>query len=435
MSTHNMKKQLSAAYRYSYSRLALNYYTFYEAICETVDIPEPAEQYSEEFHQIVKGFLNGEEGLSRLDDLRNQVMKSMEVLTAYTDCFQIYEYVLNRMERRFEAGSVIGESVEELAEQLTQFLIKSEDAMVMNERMKNVISQLPIRYTRQKFYSMLSDGLSVYIGSDKSSLEHMLYVLRTEAMIQLPEDMKQGYEALFEILGQLKTADYRHMEQAEYYDCMEKFACATDKMTSDAGIYMLLQDMINDLYVLFLAGQEVMIDLAEKQNLEKIISGVLKAFQTGNTSNVDMAVTELLYGTEGIQEQAMERYLSYSVPETEKDDVLYEKLSKVDKLLSSSPFVRLEKTASAEEPVDRPYVEACTGELSRDLDRSFEDTSKPVMRAVMAKLIACLPMVFRSAEEFRIHIVNSLNSCTDAAERETCMELLKQVMENEDVLV
>lgn len=437
MGAHNTKKQLSAAYRYSYSRMALNYYSFYEALYEETVVSPELKAYAGEFNQLLKAFVEGKGDMEKLHDLRVRVTSVMEVLTAYTDCFQIYEYVLNRMERRFEDGVKVDDDLEAFTSRLMEYLMDSKDTVIMNNRIQQVIGQLPVRYTRQKFFELLRDGLSVYIGSEKKSLEDMLYILRTISMAKLPEDMEKGHEDFYEILNLLRQADYLHMEKEEYHRNVDRIIYVSDQLFQEAGIYMLLQDLINDLYVLHLASSAAVIELSERQVLEKIVTGVLNQFLEGNTSMIDDAVTDLLWELEGTQESAMERYLSCPAPEENPVDELACALEKVDILLSGSPFAALDQTGEdgLEGNVDRSWLESRLEMLYSELNEVFSGTSKPVMRAIMARLLSSLPVVFSSADELSDYIMRSLTSCSDPAERETTMELLNQEMVIEDALV
>lgn len=437
METHTIKKQLSAAYRYSYSRMALNYYTFYESMSEQEALPADLTEFAGEYHQILQAFLNGESQLDRLDALRRRVMAAMEVLTAYTDCFQIYEYVLNRMERKFEDGLKVDTDLEDFINRLMEYLVSSEDSVIMNERIQQVIGQLPVRYTRQKFYELLRDGLSVYRGSEKKSLDDMMYILRTDSMAKLPEDMERGHEDLYEILKLLQKADYLHMEKNEYQVNIDRIIYVSDKLYEETGNYMLLQELINDLYILHLTAPSAMIELSERQTMETIVTGVLNQFLEGNTSMIDDEVTNLLCELEGTQESAMERYLSYPAPPEDTGDESLLPLYMTDLLLAGSPFVSLDRTVdeSLTGEVDQPWLDQKVGELCQELDDVFAGTSKPVVRAIMAKLLSALPVVFGTVEELKVYIMRSLESCSDPAERETTMELLNQEMVNGDALV
>ena len=41
------------------------------------------------------------ECIKELDDVRNTVISKMKILTSYTDSFQIYEYIINRLEGKY----------------------------------------------------------------------------------------------------------------------------------------------------------------------------------------------------------------------------------------------------------------------------------------------------------------------------------------------
>jgi len=65
-------------------------------------------------------------------------------------------------------------------------------------------------------------------------------------------------------------------------------------------------------------------------------------------------------------------------------------------------------------------------EFCEQLDKMFGSMPKAVIRAVMAKVLSGLPMIFRDSQEVEDYIRSSLESCTDHGEREACMELLEQ---------
>ena len=81
--------------------MALNYDILYELISEDPELLADFGTVREEFDQILTEFLAGAGSVQELDALRRRITAQMEVYTVYADCFQLYEYVLNRMERRF----------------------------------------------------------------------------------------------------------------------------------------------------------------------------------------------------------------------------------------------------------------------------------------------------------------------------------------------
>ncbi len=53
----------------------------------------------------------------------------------------------------------------------------------------------------------------------------------------------------------------------------------------------------------------------------------------------------------------------------------------------------------------------------------------------MAKVLSDLPVYFNSIDEIKAYIEGSLKSCLDEAEKETCKELLEELMDDENKLV
>lgn len=428
MEKHSKRKQLSLLYRYSFTRMGLNYYTFYESVFEQAFVPEKIREISREFNRILGEFLEGKGELSQLDDLRNRIIGDMEIITAYTDCFQIYEYVLNRVERRFVKGEPVKMSVETFVLSLMETLSQDRDAAVLNSRVQEVMGQLPIRYTKQKFYSLLMERLTVYTGTGKKGFENMLDLLKTSSMVSLPENMKTEQKELYAFLEKLRHMNYRHMNKEEYWECVHCIHDSSERIRRETGLYLLASDLVNDLYVLFLSRAEAFVDAQEKQVFETLARGILNQFEREDGAPLKDELFECLEKLEGLQEDTIERL-------TFGDEEQDETLLKIQKLSSGSSFARLDETKETDEPADRAWIEEKTREFCEELGQAFAEMEKPVVRAIMAGILSSLPVVFRSMDELETYIRDSLESCTDFAEREACMEILTWEMMEEDALV
>lgn len=437
MDTHMLKKQMTAAYQYSFTRLALNYYTYYETMTEDSSITEQMKDYTNQFNLILKQFLTGKDVEEELETLRNRVIHQVEILMAYSDCFQIYEYALNRQERRFKTLPEIGYSDEDFTEMLLDFVTGSEDAVVMNGRIQEIIGQLPIRFTRQKFFGLVTEGLSAYTGSSRKSLEDMLYMLRTSSMAALPEDMDCGYGDLYGILNQFRHLDFKQMTETVFDDMAAKITYISTVLLDESSVYMMLADMINDLYVLLLAGKEALMEVHEQKVFTEITGRILEHFLNGDGAVLDDHITDMLTRLEGRQETYYERYsgMNSVLSETGSEDVHSIRIHKIDRLLSGSSFASLDEAEEPDILVDASWLEQKTEEYFMDVQKVFSQASRPVSRAVMARVLASLPICFNSREEIRSYIIGSLESCADSLEKETCKELLLELMESENALV
>ncbi len=419
METRERKRLMSSAYRYAFSRLALNYYSFCEMMLETPEMKEDIRTRAKEFGELLDAFLRGEDRAGEIVRLRARNRKEMEILTSYGDCFVIYEYVLNRMERRFRKIDPPDETPEEFADRVIDILQMSEDALILDSRLRSVVAQLPIRYTRQKFYSLVQSLLTTYVGCDKSGVESLLYMLRTSAMMDIPEGRAEDNSELERIYTALRDADYRNLDGEGYERCCSLLKQGVGAYLIRSDMRSAYQNLLNDLYILFLSRGEAMIDVWEDNLFRHIVAGVQEHFQNDSLTGMDEALTESLEDLEGIQESARER-IHFKENETDDD------LMKMELLMSGSDFATLEPDEGPQEQADRKWLEEKGRQLCNDLEASFQGQPKAVIRAVMAGVLSRLPMNFHSVEDLREYVKSSLLSCTDYAEREASMELLEE---------
>lgn len=446
MDTRLLKKQMTAAYQYSYVRLVLNYYTLFETVGEEPVIPEQIITYCRQLNGLLKEHFSGKDVEEGLLKLRGDITHEVEVLTSYTDCFQIYEYVINRLERKFMTLPVTGYDDESFAKRLIEFVTDTKETAVMNGRIRQIIGQLPVRLTKQKFFSLVMEGLSVYIGSPMENLKDMMYTLRTESMAKLSPGMEEGHKDLFELLEQFRLMDYGNMTAEGFEEASEKLGLACEGLVDESGLYIMLQDIINDFCVLVFAKPEAVVDVKEEELYNSMVIEILEKFKKEDYSPAGEVFFDRLTQLEGRQEAYYERYLRTELPEESDEwnkDPDYVKAVNVDRLLSGSSFVELKSRNERKETgktdemavVDRSYLEKTAEEYFKELEEVFSGVSRPVVRAIMAKVLSDLPVYFNSMDEIQAYIEGSLKSCLDEAEKETCKELLEELMDDENNLV
>lgn len=430
MKDHKSRRYMTAVYRYAFSRLVLHYTLYYEVSLEHPAVSEREQSIKADFDKVLTGFLQGEAGTKELDRLRGQIGERAEIMTAYSDCFQIYEYVLNRIERRFSDMPSSRYTPGEMAGRLAAGLADMEQAADRNSRLRGILSHLPVRFTRQKFYDMVTERFTVYTGLSRESVENFLHMLKTAVMVRLPENMDQE-EELSQALSCLKSADYRSLDKAGYDRCREMLARGVRALEEKTELYVTLQEMANELYMLVLTEDRRLVEAGE----EAAFRGGLKKLQTGLAAMKGIPeeeFEEILSRMEGVQESVEDIVMSGNPLGNPDSDRVQKKL---DKLTSGSAFMSLEEKEESCETADREWVEEQAQVLCRELDGLFAGLQKPVVRSVMARVLASLPVMFQNDWEMEEYIRASLESCADLSEREACLELLEQELMDFDVVV
>ncbi len=430
-----VKRQLQAACCYAYSRLTLNYYMYYEtALGEDFprDILGP---FSRRFHGILGDFLEGSPSLEALDALREQVICEMERATAYADSLQAYEYVLNRLEGRFEPrlmGRTAAPEPEAAAREIMGYIQNADDPSLMNQRIQNVVGQLPVRLTKRKFFALVEEGLSIYRRGTIQNLEDMMNILRSEALFNQPMESGEGYEMLHAFLEQCRNTDYGRMDAALYRSMAKTLEQSGDFLANLTWNILLLMNLVNDLYLIFLTREQVLMSAEEEHRTKEILGAVKCLFDAGKEA-IPEELTQSLAFLEGKQEAYFEQWMRLQSPEeaAEEDETAANLLAQVETLMSGSSFMELSIPKEREEPVTGELLARTEEEFFRSLKDAWEGQPKVLVRAMMAKILSRLPVFFHSNEELYSYIKNSLETCEDDAEREASVRLIRMVMDEE----
>ena len=200
---HIYVEGLSSLYkRMAELRLAMNYYTFAEIYSDFDFAKKTAvDPYINEIQQIINDVILldtlSPDAVDRIDALRNRIIAKMEILTAYTDIFQVYEYVLNRVEYRFSESEFGDEYYNDRFEKdIYRYITGDKDNTVINMKLSQIVGQVPMRLSKNKFYDMLKNSYSIYKGSEKQSVNDFAYMIRTSGTLYKPQDFEEEFPEL-----------------------------------------------------------------------------------------------------------------------------------------------------------------------------------------------------------------------------------------------
>ena len=177
--------------------------------------------------------------LAGLNATRKEIIERMEVLTAYTDRFQLHEYLLNRAEKKFESDLPEYDNDDE-ARKILQFIFEPEDNMEVNLRIKEMLSQIPVRMTTSRFYDLVKDSVTVYKGAERESLNGFIYMIESAAGIYEPKNNEffKDLEYFKEIFNK---ADYKNLEKTEFDYLEGKMAELSEHLTGRTDFCIMCQ--------------------------------------------------------------------------------------------------------------------------------------------------------------------------------------------------
>lgn len=438
----------SRYYEKALLQLTMNYFTLYEVVR---DKENPQVTSGKKIMNSVHSILGNtylskydvkstEQALKKLEALRNEIIGKMQVLTTYTDILQVYEYVLNRVELRFETNLPDYDETE-ITKEIMAYIFDSKDNVVVNGKIKEILEQLPIRMTKAKFFEQISNSLSLYKGSDKESLESFLYIIRTSALLYRPEGIENSYSTLSKIVKDLEKADYRTMQLKEYCKLSEKLSNGASYIQNLSDILVALIEIINHLYALLLAMPYAMdVDAQIEAVCSQILQATHERFKENDFESHLDEVMEKFVEIEGKQENIsyeLNQFESHLTQINENHRKIIESLmlqsqwngiNISQKLLSASYFVDLEEKKE-NGVVDEEFLDRETRQLLTELTNLFAECSQSVKRGIMANTLSKLPVFFHNSTEVSQYIFNSLSACAEESEKVASIQLIRQIME------
>lgn len=434
----------------------MEYYMFYEVVTEDINpyiamAKEMITSLNETVGQAMSDTLDDTQRKQLVDHIlamRTEVIDRMQVLTGYVDCFVVYEYILNRIQYRFDEKEVLPEDTA-FAQEVMNFIFGSNDNVTINDNLRVALGQLPMRMTRSHYFDLIKNCISVYKGSEIESLEGFLYMFRTSAMLYKHPAQEQYFTEFAGVLQELMEADYEHMDRTLYELYAEKVRVSASKLNDLSDLYMQIGQIINGVYTLVVT-EPYCVDEEKMTVVDDVIRGINALFlekEIDLWQREDLLteedrlnwLAEKLPAVEGQQEKL---YQSVNVAEAALDELLegraeeieaaglsdaFIKLHHLSQLNSSSVFAPLESQESAG-IVTAEIAEQETEKLLSELKELFQGRSRMFRRAIMAATVEKLPTFFKSAQEIADYMMNALNQCDDEAEKYASKQLILEMI-------
>lgn len=388
---------------------------------------------------IYTGEISDSEAVELLEKTRKEVMERMEVLTAYTDWFQIHEYLMNRAELKFEENLPEIDNDEE-ARKILQFIFEPEDNMEVNLRIKEMISQLPVRMTSSRFFDLLKDSITVYKGAERESLNGFIYMVLSAAGMYKPEN-SEYFKDLESFKEPFEKVDYKEIDRETYNSLEVKMAEVSDQLSMRSEFCMMCQKLINNLYTYYIVKQYADGESGIKEQVEELVEAICVGFDNETDNNGSFEELDLdkadntFIALEGKPEKLITKIsMSEGRLESAKDELdeinpeIYLDFEKASKLMSSSDFAKIDDGCDTTE-CSQEIIELTAAKLLSDLQAEFEGKDRQVRRAMMASVLKELPVFFVSHTEVMNYVRYTLEHCKDIAEKTASIRMFWQVYE------
>lgn len=449
---NNLEKNLPVygkALAFSYHRmaayhLAMDLTEYYDVINESTDEASSAcRELLKETAAMIKScavpgeYKVSEENISKIDNIRNSVLKQIDDIGDYTFFLQLYEHLLNRAEYR-SSGKIFDFDEESFAEDVCAF-VDTKEAISTNERIQAVMGELPVRMTFSKFMDIIGKGCRYYIGARSDMAEAFFESMHDCVRPVTLDGLNKEYEKLYEICEKLIKTDCNAIGADECREAASMVETAAVEISETLKLYLCLADIVNHFYIYLLTKPYVFEESSDIKKSEAVIGEFFRAVDKGSFLTPDEDIVGLLRELTKKQEKLLGEHMML-------EDVFYEMITlyarQIDELALNGLYDSLYDSSrmfneSALSPlgqrktyfaVDSAWIDAKLSQLLAHYKNCFASMERSVKRAQMAFTIGALPVVFDNLSDFKAYVRDSLLSCSDKAAKTASEELISQIM-------
>lgn len=447
--TDNFKDYASAV-------LTLNYYILYETGYEESKYNTPELlKYIEEVNGVIEEYVVKDNKvddsvITRVDNIRNLVIDKLDLLLNYTAKLYIYEYILNRLEYNFEKPLENGRLIvndDNFAKQVVDYIFSNNDNVVISGKIREVIAQLPIRMTKDRFYGLISDAMTLYKGNKVDELDMFVEKIESAATLS-KEAYDEEYKVLIDALEYYNGVDFKNINAETFDVAKEKYREVNDFVRTYTDFLSDLQRSINMTYVLLLVKQireNVGLDNLEVEDIRKnIIKHLCECFKSEYKQSIDDNITSDLTCVEGVQEKShtlimqLEQVIDEDILEiyAKEDNRISEIITSFKKcslLTSTSIFAAFEQKQINNTEVDDAIIQDRMNKLIEQFKELFSSKPKMYTRAVMANILSELPIFFTNMTEVVDYVHTQIAACKNENEKIACYAILTDMMADDDI--
>ncbi|MBO4395212.1 MAG: hypothetical protein J5819_02555 [Eubacterium sp.] len=367
---------------------------------------------------------------TELRELRRENKKRMEFFTVLTDRLTAYEYVLNRYELKYAPEDRLDDFLKSNPEdaflnRLIIYLTKDRDKKIFGTKLQSVIGEIPVQITRNKLFEHIDRVMKLYLDSDETALDELLYMLRMASLVMQPGEYLGEYPLLEKPLNDFETTVLDEMDEAGYNLLRDEIFDLAGKLESIMDYYHELQRCVNDTLALclvrkWLPEQEVLVSPA--------VSDVITHILDGNPNENDFVPFEGRIEEVSLRlQRQMARVEAPDMNAEEEEEYL--DVATLARLLSNSMFAEIDPLFVESRTVTKEMLKEKEEKLFNEMTEVMKASQKPVRRAIIAKVLEKLPPFISSQDEIQEYVRVNLFNCRDKAERCAVMAILLEMME------
>jgi hypothetical protein len=270
--------------------------------------------------------------------------------------------------------------------------------------------------------------MTLYLDSDETSLDEYLYMLRMAGMVFPTGSYIGEYPLLEKPLKDFEDTDLKEMDEDRYNLLRDEIFELSGKLTFIIDYYNDLQRCTNDLLALCLSKKWLPSD--DGVFLEPAVNAIKTCVEGEPDESVFVPLEGRIENVSVKLNAQMAKVVAPDMNAEEEEEYL--DVATIARLLSNSIYADIDPLFVESKTVTKELIREKENVFFAELEEVIKSVQKPVKKAIFAKIIENLPVMFTSAEEFTEYVRLNLFGCRDLSERCASIAIIKQICLEEE---
>lgn len=397
----------------------------------------------EQWNQLLTSFCQmdstekSETLFQEVEQLHRDVAYILRDVLIYQDYFNLFYYGVARQKLKFQEN-LKDIDHDETVRRILQLIFCTEDNYIVNDNIKQMLSSLPIRITKAKFFEYLKGGFECIRSADQKSVDRYVFFIKTAAGLLNPD--RESFPETDKIRKKILTFNLNSLEKVEFDYVQQELDDKINEFSAIKDVLCNIALLLNNLNVILLnktyADRKILDNLQSRVEYYKQFSLVGKEeFTDAMGVKFEAAFVEIEGKLENYSELFLRQGLvlenlrknPWGYEFTKEQEELYNILARSEVLITSNLFGNMDselyenehdKETSEAGVVDLAAYALMAGEeVASQLSKVFSEGNQLLNRARMAAVLAQLPVFFNNRTEVFEYVKNSIDTCRSLPEK------------------
>lgn len=357
-------------------------------------------------------------------DIRNDIHKTLMDLSRYLTEISYYNNIYYDFLSRKQFDKNIPISFEDFYKKIYDYLMI--DKMTINQKIAEVIWVIPMKITKQKYYSILSNSLKKsFKNLNKEKCEILFKRYKSIFNGTLEWEYVNAFDKYFRITQNYKEVDYKNISQEELD---KNFIDSKNIIREIEDLLEFLRELgliINKFIIVHMIIDEM--DKEDKKKVEIFLQDLTKYDYKMLLNKSNEIESDLMKVTKVYQEDT-QNIINNNIGIDKNLEDIYSKTEKILSYLNDYYIESEELLIKNDESIEQNYLDKLISNFIEFIERNIKNMDNTNRKIRMKKILTLLEIPFNTPDDFFDYLKSSIEFNNDRKEIQYIMNEVYNIL-------